>query len=225
MESDKSMEVYLEPTTLCDFTHPTIISKAKELTKNNSTLKEMALSIFHFVRDDIRYLMNYADNKASDTLALKFGDCGTKTNLQVALLRAVNIPARYHIAALRKECIKGIVSPLFYRLTPKIIQSHPWCECFLSGKWIMCDTLFDKTLVEVLHKKGIITHQDIPTIEWDGEYDLNTMTEWIVEDKGIISSLEELLTDNEQFKNPLEALVTFICKRSNKYTDRLRNFQ
>lgn len=225
MESDSTLDKYLKPTNLCDFDHPSIVSKAKELTQNTTLQKEMALNIFYFVRDEIRYLMPYGDNKASDTLVNKFGDCGSKTNLQVALLRAVNIPARYHIAALSKECIKGTVSPLFYRLSPEIIPYHPWCECYLSDKWIKCDTLYDKALVEVLLKKGILTKEDIPTIEWDGETDLNTMTKWMIEDKGLVSSLEEILTKIDQTKNPPEWLVRFLCKRSNLYTDRLRNFQ
>ncbi|GAH95260.1 unnamed protein product, partial [marine sediment metagenome] len=36
--------------------------------------------------------------KASVTLKIRNGFCVTKSNLQVALLRAINIPARYHLA-------------------------------------------------------------------------------------------------------------------------------
>ena len=182
----------MKPTKLCDFNHPSIISKAKELTKNDNNTKEMAKSIFRFVRDDIKFMMIYEENKASDTLAIRCGDCGTKTNIQVALLRAMGIPARYHIAALKKECIKGLVSKFFYIATSKIIPNHPWCECYLSGNWIACDTLLDSKLISNAYRKGIISHVDIPGIDWDGEHDLNTMVKWIVEDKGIRATLDEL---------------------------------
>jgi hypothetical protein len=180
------------------------------------------MSIFHFVRDEIKFMMIYEENKASDTLAIRCGDCGTKTNLQVALLRAMNIPARYHIVALRKGCIKGLVSKLFYSATPKLIPNHPWCECYLSGNWIACDTLLDSKLISNAYRKGIFSHVDIPNIDWDGEHDLNTMTKWIAEDKGIIATLDEL-SEEIATKSPPMVLVKFFVKRSNAYTEKLRN--
>lgn len=226
MELKLFMEDYLKPTKLCDCNNPEIIAKAKELTKNDKTPKEMALSIFHFVRDHIKFMMVSEDDKASDTLTKRYGDCGTKTNLQVALLRAVNILARYHIASLHKECIKGIVSKLFYILTPKIIPHHPWCECYLSEKWISCDTLLDRALVEIIYKKGIFTKEEIQTIDWDGKNDLNTMTKWMIEDKGTVSSLDEIISEiEEDSKNYPIKLIRFVVNKSNKHTDRLREQQ
>ena len=215
---------YLESTTLCDSTHPAIISKAQELTKNAASPQKKAMNIFYFVRDEIKFMMNYEDDKASDTLRKQFGDCGTKTNLQVALLRSLEIPARYHVAALRKECLKGIVSKLYYRLTPKLIPFHPWCEVFLSDNWIACDTLIDKPLINVIYRHNIYTKDQLPTFEWDGKTDLNTMKFWMHEDKGIFSSLEELVKNIENLykKPPPEPLVRFLTKMSNKHTDKLR---
>ena len=218
------MEDYLKPTEFCDCDNREIVAKAKELTKNDKTPKEMALKIFHFVRDQISFMMCEND-KASETLKKRYGDCGTKTNLQVALLRAVNIPARYHIASLRKECIKGIVSKSFFRLSPDEIQHHPWCECYLSEKWLSCDTLLDEALIEGIYKKGIHTKEDIPSIDWDGENDLTTMTKWMIKDKGILSSLDDLFLEAQKEleelpieKDQLEMLVN----QSNKYTDNIR---
>ena len=219
----KSVDEYLQLTDFCDFNHPNIISKAKELTIEDKTPKEMALSIFQFVRDQIKFMMNYEDDKASDTLAKGYGDCGTKTNLQVALLRSINIPARFHFVSLYKKSIKGIVSKLFYLLSPKVIPYHPWCECYLSDKWIACDTLLDKPLVNNIYKNGIFTKEDIKTIDWDGEHDLNTMTNWIVEDKGIYSSLDEIINLEEiSTKIPIR-LVSFLFNHSNNCTEKLRN--
>ena len=219
----KSIDEYLQPTKFCDFNHPNITSKAKELTLEDKTPKEMALSIFQFVRDQIKFMMNYEDDKASDTLTKGYGDCGTKTNLQVALLRSINIPARFHFVSLYKKSIKGIVSKLFYLLSPKVIPYHPWCECYLSDKWIACDTLLDKPLVNNIYKNGIFTKEDIKTIDWDGEHDLNTMTNWIVEDKGIYSSLDEIINLEEiSTKIPIR-LVSFLFNHSNNCTEKLRN--
>ncbi|TKJ20292.1 MAG: hypothetical protein CEE43_13185 [Promethearchaeota archaeon Loki_b32] len=141
------------------------------------------------------------------------------------MLRAVNIPARYHIASLRKECIKGIVSKSFYKLSPDIIRHHPWCECYLSEKWISCDTLLDKALTEGIYKKSIHTKEDIPTIDWDGENDLNTMTKWMIEDKGTLPSLDDLIIEaQKEFEElPIEKdQLEMLINQSNKYTDSIR---
>ena len=188
-------EKYREPTEFCDCDHPDIVAKAKELTQYDANTKTMALSIFRFVRDQIKFMMcDFVP--ASETLRRGIGDCGNKTNLQIALLRVVGIPARFHIASIKKECIKGIVSDILYEQSPDIIPFHPWCECYLSRKWISCDTLLDKALIEGIYARGIFTIDEIPTIEWDGENDLNTMTRWMWKDIGIFPSLDELYLES-----------------------------
>jgi hypothetical protein len=220
----KDIKEYLEPTEFCNCNNQEIITMAKELTKNDKNPKEMALSIFHFVRDKIIFMMCESD-KASETLKKRFGVCGTKTNLQVALLRVLNIPAKFHIASLRKECLKGIVSETLYKLFPSVISDHPWCECYLAEKWVSCDTLFDKALTEGIYKKNIHTKEEIPTIDWDGENDLNTMTTWMIEDKGTIPSIDDLFIEDQKEieelpieKDQMEMLVN----QSNNYTNTIR---
>ena len=185
------MEDYLKSTKFCDCNHQEIIEKAKELTKNDGTPKEAALSIFHFVRDQILFKTGNVV-KASVTLKIRNGFCVTKSNLQVALLRAINIPARYHLAYLSKDVLKGVVPGIESDDIHEIITYHPWCECYLSKKWISCDTLFEKALIETIYKEGIHSKEDIPIIDWDGESDLNTMTAWMIEDKGTYDSLDDL---------------------------------
>ncbi len=224
LQSMEDMEDYLESTKFCDCDNQEIIDKAKELTKNDKTPKEMALSIFYFVRDQITFMMSETD-KASKTLKKGHGHCSTKTNLQVALLRTVNIPARYHLASLTKECLKGVVSESLYKLFPDEISHHQWCECYLPDRWIACDTLFDEALAKGFYKKVIFTKEDIPTIDWDGEHDLNTMTKWIIEDKGTLLSLDNLFIEaqRESDELPIEKdQLEMIVNQSNKYTDSIR---
>jgi transglutaminase-like putative cysteine protease len=80
-----NLQDYLSPTEFCDCDNQDIIAKAKELTQNDKIPREKALSIFHFVRDQIKFMMSEFD-KASGTLKKGIGDCGNKTNLQVAVL-------------------------------------------------------------------------------------------------------------------------------------------
>ncbi|MHA1556666.1 MAG: transglutaminase-like domain-containing protein [Candidatus Heimdallarchaeota archaeon] len=221
MNFNNKLDNFLSPTKFCDFNHPSIQARAKEITKNDNSPEEMALSIFHFVRDDIKFLMIYKNSKASETLTLKYGDCGKKTNLHVALLRAVNIPSRFHLVALSKECLKGLVTDFLYKKAPEIIPFHPYCECYLSGKWVACDSFLDKKLVDNVYKKGIFTQEDIPTIDWDGKNDLNTMTKWVIEDKGILPDLDKFYDVPESSKIK-KFILRFFFNRSNAYTERLR---
>lgn len=224
LQSEKGLEDYLKPTEFCDCDNQDIIDKANELTQNDKNPGEMALSIFHFVRDQIKFMMSEFD-KASETLKRGFGDCGSKTNLQVALLRAVNIPARFHIASLSKDSIKGIVSEFLYRQSPAVIPFHPWCECYLEGKWISCDSLLDRPLIESAYRKGIFSKEEIPTIEWDGHHDLNTMTNWMMKDKGFFASLDQILLETQkgQGNPPVDReQMQMIINQSNEYTDTLR---
>lgn len=217
-------EDYLKPTEYCDSDHQKIIAKAKELTQNIESSKDKALSIFHYVRDEIKFGM-YDFVKASETLNKGVGDCGNKANLQIALLRAVNIPARYQIISLRKECIKGVVSDMFYNEAPDVIPNHPGCECYLSEKWISSDTSFDRDLLEAAYKKGIFSKEEIPTIDWDGESDLNTLHYWMVEDKGTLHSLDDLVREAEkEFEEiPIDKdQLEMVIRQSNEHTNSLR---
>ena len=114
-------EKYRSPTEFCDCDHPDIIAKAKELTEYAADTYTMALDIFRFVRDQIKFMLcDFVP--ASETLERGYGDCGNKTNLQVALLRAVRLRARYHVVSLRKESLKGVVSDTVYQQMPEVIE-------------------------------------------------------------------------------------------------------
>lgn len=49
------MEKYLRPTPVIDCSHPSIQEKAKDITKGQEDIREKAISLFYFVRDEIRY--------------------------------------------------------------------------------------------------------------------------------------------------------------------------
>ena len=220
VESLEEMSIYLQPTYFCDCKHQTIINMAHGLTKECETDRDKALKIFYFVRDEIPFMFDYIV-KASETLKKRYGFCVTKATLQIALLRASGIPAKYRFAHLKKECLKGVIAIGVYNGFPDIITYHPWAECYLSDKWISCDTLFDEILVKAIYKKGIHSKEDIPTIEWDGETDLNTMTAWMVKDKGSHTSLDDLFREVQKDLNPDKVPIEII-NYSNNHIEKLR---
>ncbi|MFT6994954.1 MAG: transglutaminase-like putative cysteine protease [Maribacter sp.] len=100
---------YLEPTNLVDFNIPIAQQKALELTKNSRSEMEKVKGIYNYVRDDIPYTFTHNLQKTSDVLKEYIGQCNTKTTLTVALLRAVDIPARYHCRSVSKILFKNII--------------------------------------------------------------------------------------------------------------------
>ena len=188
----EGMDEYLKATKLCDCDKVNLKEKAKQIIDSAEIQKEAALKIFYFVRDVILFGGDHPDVKASHTLRKGKGLCITKTNLQMALLRAVGIPARCHYVHLPKEIVKSFTLRFIYNRLPAAI-GHTWCECYISGEWIACEALFDKALYNGALRKGTLTKRDMPTIDWDGETDLVLTRELILKDVGVFPSWDEAL--------------------------------
>jgi hypothetical protein len=218
----EGMDEYLRPTELCDSNNEEIKKKAQELVKDAVIPKEAAINIFYFVRDEILYALDFSDIKASHTLRTRLGECVNKSNLQIALLRAVGIPARYRRVAIRKELLQGIFSGLIYRSLPEVAEPHPYCECYLSGKWIACQALFDKALLEGMMQRGFAAASQIPTIDWDGENDLIVDAPWVVKDFGAFDSLDVLWIKIAKKQFGSRILQCIAISFSNRHTNSLR---
>ena len=217
----EEMQEYVSPTEFCDCDCEEIKQKAEELTKDVDSPKEAAMKIFDYVRD-IPFAASRTDIKASRTLKDKKGYCVTKTNLQVALLRAAGIPARYHQVVLDKKVLKGLVSDSFYNRQEETIWFHPWCECYLSGKWIACDLYLDKSTYSALIKHGMLSKEQMPSIDWDGENDLKIATPWMLEDVGVHTSYDEVCKKVIKGLKVPVFLMVLACNLSNRYTKKLR---
>jgi hypothetical protein len=216
------MQEYVSPTEFCDCDNVVIKQKAEELTRDTSSPKEAAKAVFSYVRDEILFAVSRPDVRASRTLKEKQGYCVTKTNLQIALLRAVGIPARYHQVVLHKDVLKGIVPGLVHKMLNERIWYHPWCECYLSDKWIACDLYLDKDVYNAAVKNGIISKEKMPSIDWDGETDLKIATPWLLEDVGTHVSYDEVCKKVAKETKVPQFLMRLGYDQSNRYTKKLR---
>jgi transglutaminase-like putative cysteine protease len=98
----KPYEGYLKPTELCNFhLEPEIRNTAVALTLGLSD-NGKAGAITRFVKE-FKYVYGDWTVKASETLAEGEGMCSSKTNLLIALLRCVDIPARYRVFRVKAE--------------------------------------------------------------------------------------------------------------------------
>ena len=184
---------YLESTKYCDCENETLKAKVFEITLGAEMHREKALKIFHWIRDEILYNSTlHIFKKASETIKEETVDYCNKINLHLALLRAVDIPARIQYAKIDKEILKHFIPRFLWNRIPNPI-GHPWCECYLDDKWTSCEALFDMPLFEGLIKTNTILSEDIPTIKWDGNNDLILLRKWIVTQEDPIDSFDDLL--------------------------------
>jgi hypothetical protein len=222
------VDQYLITTPMCDYNHPLVQETAHRVVANGQTEQEKAILIFNFVRDTIRFSMAFSKSKASQILKLGYGECITKTNVQVALLRAVGIPARMRWVMAQTKVLNGLVAPFMLR-SMKTAASHFWTECFIQDHWISCEALLDKQLYEGMLRQGLITKDQIPTIDWDGEKDLVVLKPWITSDRGYVVSADdavEAYQNNGEGAPPvwIERLMAPVFLPYNlRFSDRIRH--
>ena len=149
---------YLQPSALCDFDRSSSIrKKAQTLVKGARNRQEKFERIFAYIKE-LPYGLEDWDLKASDILKKGWGMCSGKTNLLVAMLRSVGIPARYRIYRIRADTALwarlGSVSPRTSRMNDLGEErDHVDCEVWL-GKWKDCDAGRDSAMERGLLKLG-----------------------------------------------------------------------
>ena len=104
------MESYLRCTYTIDCEEKSVKEQAQRLTNGQETVIEKAITLFYFVRDQIKYnpyvpLYTLDDNKASATLKRGEGYCVQKAILMTALARASGIPTRLGFADIRNHIV------------------------------------------------------------------------------------------------------------------------
>lgn len=112
------MKEYLNHTEIINWNHPKILSKAKELSANKTSIPDVAKSCFEWVRDNIKHIGDYniqtVSCSASEVLNSGSGICYAKSHLLAALLRANKIPAGFCYQRLSIDdngapfCIHGL---------------------------------------------------------------------------------------------------------------------
>jgi transglutaminase-like putative cysteine protease len=171
-----SFDEYLKPTDLCDFDKdPEIKAIAYRLTQYIQDKRESLNRIYQFVRE-LPYVLENWDVKASDTLRKGRGMCSGKSNLLVAMCRALMIPSRYQIFKIEAE------RTLWKRITqqnsklatemgePLSEHDHVIVEVYLD-KWEAYDPSRDSAFEEglkrlgiTLERKPVIVSSDSPSV-------------------------------------------------------------
>ncbi len=153
------MERYLRESHYIKLT-PEIAQKALEITSDSRDSFEAAARLTSWVHGYVKYDLKYGDvvMDSAWVFANKIGVCDEYSNLLIAMLRSVGIPARY---------ASGIV---YGGIGAKSWQSHAWVEAYIGSGWVP----FDPTYGEIGYVDA--THVKFSSVL--DAYDLESRIEW-----------------------------------------------
>jgi len=164
---------------LTDYDHPSIRTKAEELTINKINRLDKIESLFYFVRDKIKFGFpkKWDEIKASETLQYRIGYCNTKATLLQALCKAVDIPARIHTGLIDIEIMRGVFPSFAFPFLPSS-GGHSWLEVDVEGEWKAIDSYInDKPFYEGalkrLNEKSKITAFSISQAKGESSCEFN----------------------------------------------------
>lgn len=193
----------LAETPILDYNHPSLQDLVTQKKWQQLDPYNQIGAIYTFVQNEILFGYNEADNiSASHVLADGYGQCNTKSNLLMALLRAVGIPCRFHGFTIDKALQEGAITGLWYKLAPQNII-HSWVEVYYDERWINLEGfIIDEPYLANLQKQfstvtdsfcgyGVATtNLQNPAIHWKGE-DTYIQKEGINQDFGIFDTPDE----------------------------------
>lgn len=233
------MNQLLEKTKILDYDHPSIQKLINERGWKFLPPEQKKKEIYKFVRDEIKFGYNKNDSiPASEVLRDGYGQCNTKGTLLMALLRAVDIPCRFHGFYIDKVMQKGAVTGVFYLMTPRDII-HSWVEIMSEdGPNILEGFILDKAYITSLIKRlepgqkkmrgfGAST-PDLPLAikDWDGVSNTYIQKDSITKDLGIYDNPDEFYarygTNLKGFRKWI--YENYVRYRMNKNVEAIRNF-
>lgn len=136
------------PALHCDHQHPVIQHMAEFLMGYDSW--ETAQNIWEYVRY-LPYRFGFWNLLASQVLQLGYGMCATKTNLQVALLRACEVEADFGEIEFPSGRMKPLVPEGYHHILmiePQV--KHYFAVLKIGDTWYPCDATYPPQVWELL---------------------------------------------------------------------------
>ena len=158
------MKEYLAETYFINYSNESVQQFLKETIAENDTPTEKVVKLYYAIRDGWwyhPYRINFEKEKwrASHIVQGKHGHCIDKSNLMIACLRGIGIPARLHLSKVKNHIgVEKIVELLG---TDELVP-HAFAEVFLNEKWIKITPVFNRELCQLLN---------VAPLDFDGEKD------------------------------------------------------
>ena len=206
---------YLKATKILDFNTPIIQQLVEDRGWRAMNTVQAVGSIYDFVRDEILFGYNTDDAiSASQVLTDGYGQCNTKANLFMALLRSAGIPNRIHGFTINKALQKGAITGIWYQLAPENIL-HSWVEVLVGDEWFNLEGIIvDRPFLSALQSKfsdckttfcgyGVYTDSfQNPQINWQ-------LNHTYIQEKGINQDFGVFATPDEFYRKHQQKLGRF----------------
>ena len=146
------MRSFLGPEKDIPVNEGNILSQARALTQGSRTVQEAVTVIFNWIVDNFTYDAGRGTPQdGRSAFYSKRGSCVGYTNLAIAMLRSLGIPARYAHGYLPPGYDWGI-SKKYWGVQISGGGYHAWVEVYYSDVgWCFSDLLHSKNFVDPFH--------------------------------------------------------------------------
>jgi len=222
---------------LSDYYHPVVGIKAKDLTNGLDARLEQVESIFHFVRDEIKFGFpsTWDVVKASEVIQGGRGYCTPKSSLFLALCKAVEIPARIHCGLISIEIMRGVFPSYVFPFLPEA-GSTSWIDVEIDGEWKSIDSFindkdFYESALSRYEKSGKPIGFSISQIDGKSSCEFNFGEKGfvhmgaVIEDHGSWDDFSEYMESEKYTHMNRMQLMTFpmVAALSNRAIERIRS--
>lgn len=214
---------HLSPTPLLDFEDDAIQDLITDRGWIDFQQADQIGAAYDFVRNEILFGYNSDDAlPASKVLADGYGQCNTKGTLLMALLRALDVPCRFHGFTIDKQLQRGVVPALVYPIAPANII-HSWVEIHYEGQWLNLEGFILDTPVLAALQKAFPDRQSLcaygagtdclqnPNVEWRGASTYIQKT-GINHDFGVFNDPDEFYANHRQLTGVKGLLYRLIIR-------------
>ncbi len=208
------MKQFLDRGRYCDWDHPSIHAALSSVLSGVGSTTAAAVRLFEFVRDQVLYTFSPWSVAASETLAAREGMCTNKSNLLVALFRAVGIPAAYGVLVVNPQEYFGTIAPGVLKPLLSTRSLHLYAAALLDGRWVCCDPSTD---AELSRKTAHFCRQT-RLITWDGQQDALDFIQpqHVYEHLGLRASVDDIL------ERPVRHATPSVIATLNEYVGFIR---
>jgi len=222
---------------LSDFEHPMVQARAKALTQSGASTEEKLKSIFHYLRDEVKFGFpsRWDSVKASETIEYGIGYCNTKATLFHALCMAVNIPSRIHTGLIDLNIMRGIFPSYAFPLMPAS-GGHTWTEVEVDGEWRQIDSYINdvplyEAALKLLSSGGRHTGYSVSNAKGPSSCEFNFGEKGfvhmgaVVEDHGIWDDFADYMASDRYLALTGLKLKVFmsITRSANRNIERIRS--
>lgn len=155
---------YLQETYFFDFSSVAIQSYIHCYKKGKISKKEIAIDLYHRVRDGWRYdpydLSFEKESYKSSTIIQKSkGHCIEKSILLISCFRGLEIPARLRLSKVKNHIA---VERLTEKFGTNVLTPHGSVDVCIDNKWIKLSPAFNASMCKI---------SKVPPLDFDGEND------------------------------------------------------